>query len=70
MKAITSNTTLKARSACDYNCIFTLKVIERKGSFAMVDYNGKTRRVKVRIDSDGNEFLIPDNYSMAPIFRA
>lgn len=70
MNTIKSNTTLTSRSICDYNCIFELTVIERKGNFATVDYMGNQRRVKVRVDSDGNEYVQPDNYSMAPRFKA
>jgi len=32
-------------------------------------YNGTEKRSKVR-EFEGNECVIPDNYSMAPIFRA
>jgi len=67
---IKSNSTLTAKSICDSNCIFSLTVISRKGNFATINYMNETRRVKVRIDMDGNEYLRPDNYSMAPMFRA
>jgi hypothetical protein len=67
---IKSNQTLTAKSICDSNCTFTLKVVERNGNFATIKYDGKTRKTKVRIDIDGNEYLRPDNYSMAPMFRA
>ena len=70
MNSIKSNTTLTSRSICDYNCIFKLEVIERKGNFATIKYMNEVKRVKIRIDSDGNEFLKPDNYSMAPTFKA
>ena len=70
MNTIKSNTTLTSRSICDFNCIFKLTVIERKGNFATINYMGKQRRVKVRIDSDFNEYIQPDIYSMAPRFKA
>lgn len=70
MKAIKTNQTLTSRSICDYNCIFELNVIERKGNFATIKYMNQTKRIKVKIDSDGNEYLQPDNYSMAPRFKA
>jgi len=69
MKLIESNTTLTARSICDYDCIYSLTVLNRKGSFATVRFQGNEKRVKVRNDGDC-EYLRPDNYSMAPIFRA
>ena len=49
---------------------FELKVIERKGNFAKVIFQGNEKRTKVKIDSNGNEYLQPDNYSMAPRFKA
>jgi hypothetical protein len=70
MKTIKSNQTLTSRSICDYNCIFELKVIERKGNFAKVNFQGNEKRTKIKIDSYGNEYLQPDNYSMAPKFKA
>ena len=70
MKTIKANETLTARAFGDYNCIFTLEVIERKKNFVTVKYMNDVRRVKVRIDNNGNEYLRPDNYSMSPMFRA
>ena len=68
--AIQAGQTLSARSVCDYDCIFNCEVLARKGSFATVKFMGNEKRCKVRIDSDGREFLMPVNYSMAPVFRA
>jgi len=70
MKTIKSNTTLESRSICDYDCIFKLQVIERKGNFAKIKYQGIEKRTKVYADREGNEYLMPDKYSMAPMFRA
>ena len=67
---ITAGSTLTARSICDHNCIFSLDVLDRKGGFALVRIMGNEKRVKVRTDSEGNEYLRPENYSMAPSFRA
>ena len=68
---IQTGQTLTSSSLCDYDCIFSLKVIDRKGSFAtiLMDGDKETRRVKVR-NFNGEEYLRPDNYSMAPTFRA
>jgi hypothetical protein len=70
MNTIKSNQILTARSIGDYNCIFELQVIERKGNFATVKDMGNIKRIKIRLDSEGNECLRPDNYSMAPTYRA
>lgn len=59
---------LSARSACDYESTFHLEVIERKGNWATIKYDGKTRRTKIRKDSEGREYLMPERYSMAPMF--
>lgn len=70
MKKIIANQTLTSRSICDYNCIFSVKVISRKGNFATIEESGNTKRTKVYTDNEGNEYLQPEKYSMAPIFRA
>jgi len=67
---IQSSTTLTARSVCDYDCIFSLDVIERKGCWATIKYMGRVSRTKIRTDESGVEYLMPEKYSMAPIFRA
>lgn len=67
--AITAGSTLTARSACDHNCIFSLEVISRTEKSAMIKYDGKTRRAKIHTGYDGEEFIRPENYSMAPIFK-
>jgi hypothetical protein len=61
---------LKARSACDQNCIFEVKVLARKGAFVTVKAEGIVRRVKVMNDSEGEFVFAMGRYSMAPIFRA
>lgn len=61
---------LKARSVCDYNCIFTAEVIARNGSFVTVKTQGNTKRVKVMNHGDGEFIYAMGKFSMAPIFRA
>ena len=70
MKTIKENTRLTSRSICDYNCIFELQVISVKGSFATIKYQGVVKRTKIYKDSEGNEYIRPDKYSMAPTFKA
>jgi hypothetical protein len=69
MKTIEANTTLTARSICDHDCIFSLAILSRKGSFATILFQGNQKRVKVKSDGE-SEYVRPGNYSMAPIFRA
>jgi hypothetical protein len=70
MKTIKAGQTLTSRSICDYNCIFKLEVISVSPKMAVINFQNKTRKVKINIDADGNQFLKPDNYSMAPTFKA
>ena len=69
-KTIKPNSTLTAKSICDSDCIFSIKVIKRTAKMATIIHQGNEMRVKIKLDSEGNEFLKPDNYSMAPVFRA
>jgi hypothetical protein len=69
MKTIEANTTLTARSICDHDCIFSLAVLSRKGSFATIFFQGNQKRVKVKNDGE-REYVKLGNYSMAPVFRA
>lgn len=56
-------------SACDHNCVFAVEIVKRTAQTVTFRRNGKERRAKVYTDPDG-EFIIPDRYSMAPVFRA
>ena len=71
MKTIKANQTLTSSSICDSNCIFSLQVVDRKGKFATISRDGKVNRTKVYVSIiTGDEFLMPDKYSMAPAFSA
>jgi hypothetical protein len=69
-KKIKSATTYFARSVCDFECVFQLFVINRTAKMATIQRDGKTSKTKIHTDCSGVEYLRPDNYSMAPIFRA
>ena len=69
MNTIIPGQTLTARSVGDYDCIFKLQVLSRTAKRCTFTEHGKVRTSKVHTDADG-EFLMPDRYSMAPIFRA
>lgn len=63
--------TYYCRSIGDHNCIFTLKVVGRTAKMAtFIDTFGHLRRSKIYIDDRGYEYLMPDHYSFAPVFRA
>ena len=68
---IEANTTLYARSLGDHNCIFDIKVFGRTAKTAdILDIYGNRRKAKIYVDDNGDEYLMPERYSMAPIFRA
>ena len=56
-------------SACDHNCVFTIEIIKRTDKTVTFRRNGKDRRAKIYTDNNG-EYIVPDRYSMAPVFRA
>lgn len=56
-------------SICDSECRFTIKVTGRTEKTVSYIYAGETRRSKIRVDESG-EYIQPDRYSMAPVFRA
>lgn len=56
-------------SICDSECVFTIKITGRAEKTVTYIYDGKKRRSKIQINDDG-EFIQPDRYSMAPVFRA
>lgn len=55
--------------ACDHETISTIKIIKRTPKTVVFERNGKTRRAKLYEDSNG-EYIIPDHYSMACVYRA
>lgn len=59
-----------SRAICNYNCIFEIEVTKRTAKSIAYKYEGKDRRSKINYDSDGNEYIVPDRYSMAPSFHA
>lgn len=59
----------QTRSIGDHDCIFEIMVTSRTQKTVSYLYNGKQRRSSIKVDADG-EWIRPDNYSMAPVFRA
>jgi hypothetical protein len=62
------NTILKATSVCDSNCVWTAKVLERKGNFIIAVIQGKIVRKKVNI-WNGEEVYLLGKYSMAQFLQ-
>ena len=55
--------------ACDTDTISTIKILGRSEKMVTFERNGKTRRAKIYTDSHG-EYIMPDHYSMACVYRA
>lgn len=55
--------------ACDSDSISKIKIVGRSSHFVTFERNGKTRRAKIYTDSNG-EYIMPDHYSMACVYRA
>ena len=71
MKTINPGDKLTARSIGDYDCVFVAEILDRKGKFVTVKAIGNEKRVMVRADSDGDEYIFAlGQYSMAPVFKA
>lgn len=56
-------------SACNHECIYVIEIVKRTDKTVTFIRDGKQRRAKLFTDRDG-EYIIPDRYSMAPVFRA
>lgn len=56
-------------SVCDHNCVFTIEIIKRTEKTVTFRRRNEERRAKIYTDKEG-EYIIPDRYSMAPVFRA
>lgn len=56
-------------SACDHNCVFVVEIVKRTAKTVAFRRDGQERRAKIYTDSNG-EYIIPERYSMAPVFRA
>jgi hypothetical protein len=66
---IKAGMTLSTRSICDHNCIYSIDVISRTVKTATIkDTCNRIKRTKIHI-RDGVEFLMPERYSFAPIFK-
>lgn len=56
-------------SACDHNCVFVVEIVKRTAKTVTFRRDGQERRAKIYTDCDV-EYIIPERYSMAPVFRA
>jgi len=70
INTIQAGQVLKARSVCDWDCIFSVVAVALKRTFVTVKAQGNVSRKKVMIDDQGEYVFALGKYSMAPIFRA
>ena len=62
--------TLKTRLATDYNIVLTAELLEIKGNYATIFFEGKVIRRKIKIGYDGSKYILPcGSYSMCPSFE-
>lgn len=69
MKQFKIGNKYQTRSICDHDCIFEIEVTGRTKTMIKYKYEGVERKSKIRIIDD-LETIRPDNYSMAPTFKA
>jgi len=69
MKTIKAGQTLTARSICNYDCIYTMEILSRTSKMATYRRDGQVRKAKIQT-RDGDEYIRPDRWSMAPTFSA
>lgn len=71
MNKFEAGKTYSTSSVGDHNCIFKIEIISRTEKSALIkSFMGDTRRAKIHADHfDGGEYIRPENYSFAPIFR-
>lgn len=70
IKMFETGKTYTTRSACDHNCIFSIKVVSRTAkTIKTVDKFGEPRTYRVSV-SGGVERVSMGSYSMAPGFSA
>lgn len=55
--------------AGDHTLVVTIEIIKRTAQTVTFRRHGQDRRAKIYTDAD-SEYIMPDRYSMAPVFRA
>jgi len=67
----TADDELACRFIGDHNCIYRFTVLGRTAKFVTLSHYGKTLRVGIKVDRDGNEFCYPlGTYANCPTLRA
>lgn len=53
----------------DHNLMYKVTVTKRTDKTVTI-VGDSNKRCKILIDNNGNEFIMPERYSFAPVFRA
>jgi hypothetical protein len=62
--------TLRTRLIGDSSITITAELLEIKGNFAVIFYDNKIVRRKIKTSFDGTKYIFPDgHYSMCPSFE-
>lgn len=62
--------TLKTCLIGDSEIIITAELLEVKGNFATIMYDGKVIRRKIKTSYNGTKYILPNGYySMCPSFK-
>lgn len=69
MAAFEVGKTYGTRCIGDHNLIYEVTVLKRSPQSVVVE-GEFNKRCKIHVDAKGVEFIIPERYSMAPVFRA
>jgi hypothetical protein len=69
MKKFEIGKTYYATWICDSDSISTIKIVGRSAKMVTFERWGETRRARIYTDSNG-EYITPDHYSMACVYRA
>lgn len=70
MKKFKLNTEYKAKSICDYDCIFNFRIIKRTEKTVTIATRDGEKRCKIYVFENVETIYPLGNYSMCPILRA
>jgi len=70
MRTFEVNKEYSARSICDYDCIFSFKILRRTAKSVWIKVNRQIVRRQIEIYNDAETFYPFGHYSMAAIISA
>ena len=70
MKTFKTGETYETRSICNYDCIFSFKILHRTAKCVWINVDGETVRRGIEVWRDAETFYPFGKYSMAAIISA